>query len=522
MHTSNLCMATNETNSHHCDVEEQRDSSIGIYSMFIIGQILLGIGASPSFTLGLTYIDENCKPKLTSFYISWTFCISAIGVAVGYIMGGQALSLFADIDKISSSSVLLTPKDPQWVGAWWIGTLFGGAVFIFVALPFIGYPKRLPGYKELKKLRKSEAHAGSDETIAKQKHFGKSIKDFPKALLILITNPTYLLINLGASAEALMIGGYATFGAKILQERFSTSLTNAGIIMGIVTIPGSGGGMMLKCRGIIRLCVCFMSVSLLLAPSFLTYCTRPPIVGIFVAYNGTSIGSLTASCNEDCRCNTGSYEPVCIENKMVFFTPCHAGCRNVAEEKGAKIYHSCSCLGTSVSGNDTVKEVADGICTKDCVWLYVYCVLMLLIMVASFATMSPGTTAALRCVPDSQRSMALGVSLLIVRLLGTTPGPILLGFVLDSTCKVWDEKCDGGRGSCWVYDTEDMSIRLMIWWITIKALGITFFLLASFVYRAPKESSHNENPTVEIPDPIGSISMTLDASGKTNTAFTKL
>ncbi|KAK3592931.1 hypothetical protein CHS0354_011731 [Potamilus streckersoni] len=175
--TSNLCTAENKNGSHYCDAEKQKDSSIGIYSMFIVGQILLGIGASPSFTLGLTYIDENCKPKLTSFYIS---------VAVGYIVGGQTLSLFADIDKVSSSSVLLTPKDPQWVGAWWIGTLIGAAMFLFVAFPFIGYPKRLPGYEELRKLRKSEAHAGSDDTIAKQKHFGKSMKDFPKALLILV------------------------------------------------------------------------------------------------------------------------------------------------------------------------------------------------------------------------------------------------------------------------------------------------------------------------------------------------
>ncbi|KAK3592932.1 hypothetical protein CHS0354_011732 [Potamilus streckersoni] len=273
---------------------------------------------------------------------------------------------------------------------------------------------------------------------------------------------------------------------------------------GIVTIPGSGGGMMLggylvkrfrlKCRGIIRLCACSMSISLLLAPSFMTYCTRPPIAGVSVAYNGTSTGSLTSSCNEDCGCNTAAYEPVCIENEMLFFTPCHAGCKNVTEDKGVKIYHSCSCLDTSLSGNNTVPEVTDGICTKDCVWLYVYCVLMLFIMVVSFATMSPGTT----------------------------PGPILLGFILDSTCRVWSEKCDGGRGSCWVYDTEDMSTRLMIWWIAIKVTGITFFLLASFVYRAPKESSHNENPTVEIPDPIGSISMTLDVNGKTDPVFTKM
>lgn len=41
----------------------------------------------------------------------------------------------------------LTPFDPQWVGAWWIGILAGMGGFLIVLLPIVGYPKRLPGKK---------------------------------------------------------------------------------------------------------------------------------------------------------------------------------------------------------------------------------------------------------------------------------------------------------------------------------------------------------------------------------------
>ena len=30
----------------------------------------------------------------------WTFCAAAVGVAVGYVVGGQTLSLFVDIDRV--------------------------------------------------------------------------------------------------------------------------------------------------------------------------------------------------------------------------------------------------------------------------------------------------------------------------------------------------------------------------------------------------------------------------------------
>ncbi|KAJ8309212.1 hypothetical protein KUTeg_014086 [Tegillarca granosa] len=125
--------------------ETKTTSNTEYYAMFVIGQILLGLGAAPMFTIGLTYIDENCKAKVTSFHISLTFCTAALGVSVGFIVGGQTLALFVDADKVDINSVPLTPDDPQWVGAWWIGILIAlGGLFIS-AIPISGYPKRLPG-----------------------------------------------------------------------------------------------------------------------------------------------------------------------------------------------------------------------------------------------------------------------------------------------------------------------------------------------------------------------------------------
>ncbi len=39
----------------------------------------------------------------------------------------------------------MTPENPLWVGAWWIGFLAGGAAALIIAIPILGYPRQLPG-----------------------------------------------------------------------------------------------------------------------------------------------------------------------------------------------------------------------------------------------------------------------------------------------------------------------------------------------------------------------------------------
>ena len=62
----------------------------------------------------------------------------------------------------------------------------------------------------------------------------------------------------------------------------------------------------------------------------------------------------------------------------------------------------------------------------------------------------------LRCVPDSHRSFALGLQWIVIRLLGTIPGPILFGALFDHTCVLWQNHC-GREGACKSYDNFYMS-----------------------------------------------------------------
>lgn len=58
---------------HNCTLEEgsvPRVSNNWRYElMFCLAHLLHGIGATPLFTLGVSYIDENVKPALSSMYI---------------------------------------------------------------------------------------------------------------------------------------------------------------------------------------------------------------------------------------------------------------------------------------------------------------------------------------------------------------------------------------------------------------------------------------------------------------------
>lgn len=37
----------------------------------------------------------------------------------------------------------MTPRDPRWLGAWWLGFVIFGAAGIIVGLPLIFFPKRM-------------------------------------------------------------------------------------------------------------------------------------------------------------------------------------------------------------------------------------------------------------------------------------------------------------------------------------------------------------------------------------------
>ncbi len=77
-----------------------------------------------------------------------------------------------------------------------------------------------------------------------------------------------------------------------------------------------------------------------------------------------------------------------------------------------------------------------------------------------------------RVVPESQRSLALGLQWVFVRLLGTIPGPIIVGKIFDSTCLLWNEsKACHASSFCLNNDIKKLGVYIFTYTIIPLSVG---------------------------------------------------
>lgn len=201
--------------------------------------------------------------------------------------------------------------------------------------------------------------------------------------------------------------------------------------------------------------------------------------------------NLTAACNFGCECHMTDVEPVCGNNGLTYFSPCHAGCTAFSSTSN---YTNCACVHAnitnvyngvggsqaqaSVAREDfaevTVVPVASaGPCTTPCRTIYPFLILLffmtfivastqmpLLMIVLRFVMNYPYRLELLftfsfsRSVSEEERSFALGMQFVIFRLFGYIPAPIVFGNLIDSTCLLWQSTCGEKSGRCLIYDIE--------------------------------------------------------------------
>ena len=70
---------------------------------------------------------------------------------------------------------------------------------------------------------------------------------------------------------------------------------------------------------------------------------------------------------------------------------------------------------------------------------------------------------------------------------GAIPGPILFGYLLDTTCTLWHEECQES-GQCWFYNRTDVSLNVMTLGMVVKAAVFVFLCLALFSYAPVSEA----------------------------------
>ncbi|NXJ67851.1 SO4C1 protein, partial [Rostratula benghalensis] len=475
--------------------------------VFILGQLLLGVGGTPLYTLGTAFIDDSVPKHKSSLYIGIGYSMSLLGPAIGYVLGGQLLTVYIDIqipERQDRTYTNMDQDDPRWLGAWWIG--FVGCFFAIwlLIIPFSCFPKHLPGTAKIQAEKISETHNDGSEALVETQNIGKSFKDFPMALLILLKNPVLMSLIIASSSEALVATGFATFLPKFIENQFGKTSSFSATLGGLVLIPAAALGQIISgilvskckmdCKSIIKFMIGTCSVALLLNTVFLfAKCGNEPFAGVSETYNGTGmLHNLTAPCNANCGCLRFMYYPVCGRDEIQYFSPCFAGCSSYLFNNNKKTYHNCSCIGkpkTENGSEDFLYEAVAGKCPTQCKFLPLFLTFFFFTVVFTFMAVTPTTVAILRCVPDKQRSFALGVQSVFLRLLGTIPGPILFGVAIDNSCALWDiDECKT-KGACWVYDNERMAYLLMGISAACKIVTIIFVVMAVYLYKPPPASA---------------------------------
>ncbi|XP_063996561.1 solute carrier organic anion transporter family member 4C1 [Pogoniulus pusillus] len=484
-----------------CSASTKSSLSNYLY-VFILGQLLLGVGGTPLYTLGTAFIDDSVPKHKSSLYIGFGYAMSLLGPAVGYVLGGQILNIYIDIQI--PESAMMHQDDPRWLGAWWIPFLACFFLIWLLIIPFSCFPKHLPGTAKIQSEKVSETHNDGSEWLVEAKNIGKNIKDFPVALLILLKNPVLMSLILASSSESLVATGFATFLPKFIENQFGKTPSFSATLGGLVLIPAAALGQIISgvlvsqckmdCKSIIKFMIGTCSAGLLLHIVFLFIkCGNEPFAGVSEAYNGTgTLYNLTAPCNANCQCLLSMYYPVCGRDEVRYFSPCFAGCTSHLVDNMKKTYHNCSCIGIPKRGNsseDFLYEAVPGKCPTQCKFLPLFLTTFFFAVVFTFMAVTPTTVAILRCVPDKQRSFALGVQSVFLRLLGTIPGPILFGVAIDNSCILWDiDECKT-KGACWVYDNERMAYMLMGISAACKVITIVFVVMAACLYKPPPASA---------------------------------
>ena len=68
--------------------------------LFLLGEVILGIGATSLYVLGPSYLDEITKRGQGSLYLGIFYASAAVGPAIGFILGNPILDTWVDLKQV--------------------------------------------------------------------------------------------------------------------------------------------------------------------------------------------------------------------------------------------------------------------------------------------------------------------------------------------------------------------------------------------------------------------------------------
>ncbi|KAH8258139.1 hypothetical protein KR038_006469 [Drosophila bunnanda] len=445
--------------------------------LFFIAQFIGGIGCSLIYAPGLTYMDDNLSKANSPRMLSISTFLNMLGPAMGFSMASFCLTLYIDPFK----KPVITPEDPRWMGAWWLGW-FPMILILLISAFLVGiFPKETP--KARVRRLKAEDREAVDASME-----DPSFRDMLDSLKRLASNKFYVYYAIGSIFYCYSHMPYWSFMTKYMEIQFRQSASTSTLATGTWPFGFSAAGVLISGYVISKykprartmagwnFVLDYIRVVALICYA-LVGCDEGDRA------NSLSIISTADTCSASCDCEYVYYAPVCGPDNVTYISACHAGCTEKGlDDLGRTIYTGCKCLGSSLnrtlSSNETLLSsqsqiVLDGACPVDCTKQFlVFLTVMYLLGFVSSTGNSCNQLLALRCVPTKDKTFSMGFSTMMFTVLVYIPGPIVSGWMWDSYCLVWGKTC-GVEGNCWIYDSR--SLRL-----TINLVSAFLMFLASF------------------------------------------
>ncbi|XP_002731097.2 solute carrier organic anion transporter family member 3A1-like [Saccoglossus kowalevskii] len=555
--TSELCSAQTEHSFNYtivCNEEAVHGEQLKLLILILTGITLFGIGISPLFTLGITYIDDNVAKNKAPFYIGIMFSMYALGPLIAFPISAVYNNMYVDFYRINTSMIDISRYDPRWVGAWWLAFVINGPLCIIIGISIMLLPKRIHAKIGISGSQMKEVV--ENNTIVPD--LNKKLKDLPQALKRLIYNKTYVAVMMSRIVDTALIAAFAPFSVKYIYDQLRVTMSMAGILVPFAFIIPSGlgifiGGILMRkykpslvstARNVLLAAVLVVPLPIIM---IFIGCDNYRFAGINTEYanrlygNSSNVNNVT-SCNSECICQDDVFDPVCGSDGITYLSPCHAGCQSLDSPMPyAMNFNECTCTGAINSDipsrisstftsnhslmansydnytetyNNTINNgsayllneddisilgyAEPGICKEESnqitiVFVVVFCLF-------SFVGSLPATMTMeliLRCVDPADKTLALGVQDVFSTLLVWIPTPVFIGATIDSTCVFWETTACGDEGACWIYDIPQYRMKYMLVLLAIKVVCLIFKALTWWLFRnrvgnVPTHTSEND------------------------------